>query len=89
MVQRLFIQLPSEYAEQVPEYSEYFNKPQLLAKSIYGTKIASLVWFQDFSKWLENNEKIQFIRSEIDPCLFIHRNKDEYLFLIIGKYSLI
>ena len=83
MTQRLFIHLPSEYAEQVPEYAEYFKKPQLLSKSIYGTKIASLAWFQDFSTWLENNKKMQFIRSEIDPCLFIHRNKNEYLFLII------
>ena len=83
MVQRLFIQLLTEYAEQEPEYSEFFNKPQLLSKLIYRTKIASLVWFQDFSNWLESNDKMKFIRSKIDPCLFIHCNKDEYLFLII------
>ena len=85
MKSRLFIQLPKEYAQFVPEYAELFNQPQLIHKSLYGTNIAAKVWNEDLTDWLRNNKSISFNQSEIDPSLFIHRNEEngDYLFLII------
>ena len=41
---RLWIQLPKEYAKYLPELAHYFNKPQLLNKTIYGLIFASKYW---------------------------------------------
>ena len=83
MKKRLFIQLPKEYAEIVPEFKEYFESPQLLEKSIYGTDIAAKTWNEDLTNWLTTNKTIKFVQSEVDPSLFIHRNGDDYLYLIV------
>ena len=83
MKKRLFIQLPREYADVVPEYASYFESPQLILKSIYGTDFAAKVWNQDLTEWLTTNEEIKFVQSEIDPSLFIHRSGNQFLFLII------
>ena len=84
MRRRLFIQLPSEYASEVPEYAEYFLNPQLLSKAIYGNIFSGNVWFTDLSEWLKTNESIKFTQSEVDPCLFIYRDQsDNILYLII------
>ena len=83
MKRRLFIQLPKEYAEIVPEFKEYFESPQLLDKSIYGTDIAAKTWNDDLTNWLTTNKDIQFLQSEVDPSLFIHRNGNEYIYLIV------
>ena len=84
MRRRLFIQLPSEYASEVPEYAEYFLHPQLLSKAIYGNIFSGNVWFTDLSEWLKTNMFIKFTQSEVDPCLFIYRDQnDNILYLII------
>ena len=85
MTKRLFIQLPKELKELVPEYSEYFEEPQLIQKSLYGTDIAAKAWNTDLTDWLTKNEKLKFCQSEVDPSLFIFRNEEKasYLFLII------
>lgn len=85
MKDRLFIQLPKEYARFVPEYAELFEKPQLIQKSLYGTDVAAKVWNSDLTDWLTTNDKIPFAQSEVDPSLFIHRNEKsgDYLYLII------
>ena len=83
MKKRLFIQLPKEYAEIVPEFKEYFESPQLLDKSIYGTDIAAKTWNEDLSNQLTTNKTIKFVQSEVDPSLFIHRNGDDFLYLIV------
>jgi len=77
MWQRLFIQLPKD--------AEYFEEPQLIQKSLYGTDIAAKSWNTDLTDWLIKNEQIKFSQSEVDSSLFIYRNeeKSEYLFLII------
>ena len=87
MKYKLFLQLPKEFAEYVPEYKEYFERPILLAKSIYGTTIAAKFFNDDLATWLTTNTDMKFYRSEVDPCLFIHRsmegNKTVALFLIV------
>ena len=83
MQKRLFIQLPTEYAELVPEYADYFSRPQLIRKSIYGTLVAAKIWNHDLTQWLLHNDIIPFHQSDIDPSLFIHRRGSRYLFMII------
>ena len=84
MKKRLFIQLPQEYAELVPEYAEYFNEPQLIQKSIYGTDFAAKVWNTDLTEWLTTNKTMKFIQSIVDQSLFVYRdNEGNYLFLIV------
>ena len=80
---RLFLQLPKEYAELVPEYAEYFQKPMLLNKSLYGTTVAAKVWNEDLTNWLTTNKDITFIQSQVDPSLFIHRNGSDFIYLIV------
>ena len=81
--ERLFLQLPQEYAYLLPEYKEYFETPQLLVRSIYGLNVAAKVWNQDLTEWLTSNTVIPFKQSEVDASLFIHRNGNEFIFLII------
>ena len=65
------------------EYREYCQCPQLLAKSIYGLNIAAKAWNEDLTEWLVSNKKIPFIASVVDVSLFVHRKKEEFIFLII------
>jgi hypothetical protein len=85
MKRRLFLQLPKEYINDLPEeHKEYFAKPQLMNKSIYGTDFAHKVFADDLQEWLVSNEEMPFVISEVDPSLYIHRNevKEEFLFLV-------
>ena len=74
MKKRLFIQLPKEYAELLPEYAAYFEQPIMIVKSLYGTNFAAKVWNEDLTEWLRTNESMPFVQSKIDASLFIHRN---------------
>ena len=80
---RIFLQLPKEYAYLLPEYKHYFDKPQLLERSIYGLTVAAKVWNEDLTEWLLTNTLIPFKQSEIDSSLFVHRNGEEFIYLII------
>ena len=76
MKDRLFIQLPQELRELVPEYAEYFDQPQLLQKSLYGTDIAAKAWNTDLTDWLTPNENMSFNQSNVNPSLYLYRNKE-------------
>ena len=82
MQKRLFLRLPKEYVAHFPQYQEYFEEPILLAKSIYGTDFAHKVFSDDLTEWLLDNEEMEFLASELDSSLFIHRSGDEFVFLI-------
>ena len=86
MQTRLFITLPPEYANIVPEYAEYFNVPLLLQKSIYGLDVAHKVFADDLHEWLETNTEMPFIHSEVDPSLYIYRGSDVNTFLYLICY---
>jgi hypothetical protein len=80
---RMFIQLPKEYAEILPEYAECFNKPQLIVKSIYGTDVGAKVLNNHLIDWLTINEHIKFFQSKNNSSLFVlYRDGEEYCFLI-------
>ena len=54
MRHRMFIQLPREYKKYFPEWSEYFDEPVMLIKSMYGTTIAARTsWSDDLLDWLD------------------------------------
>jgi hypothetical protein len=82
MQKQLFLGLPKEYVAHFPQYQEYFEEPILLAKSIYGTDFAHKVFSDDLTEWLLDNEEMEFLASELDSSLFIHRSGDEFVFLI-------
>jgi hypothetical protein len=74
MKQRLFLQLPCEYIEDLPEeYKEYFMNPQLMVKSIYSTDFVHKVFTDNLQEWLIMNEEIPFITSKVDPSVYIYR----------------
>ena len=60
MQSRLFLQLPKEYSEVIPEYEEYFKEPKLIKKSIYGTDFAAKLWNHDLTIWLTTNKEANF-----------------------------
>ena len=80
---RLFLQLPKEYAFLLPEYAKYFDGPRLLKKSLYGMDLAAKVWNQDLTEWLLNNKEVKFHQSQVDPSLYVHRNGEEYIYMVI------
>ncbi len=51
-----------------------------LRKSLYGLKQAPRVWHMEFSKWMIG---YGFLRSEAEPCLFIHREQRLLLILYV------
>ena len=75
--------MPKKYAELVPEYAEYFQKPMPLNKSLYGTTVAAKVWNKDLTNWLTTNKDIPFIQSQVDPSLFIYRIGSDFIYLIV------
>ena len=83
MKSRLFLQLPKEYAFLLPEHSQYFNGPRLLKKSLYGTDVAAKVWNADLTEWLTNNDIVPFHQSQVDPSLFIHRDGEKYIYMVV------
>ena len=83
MTKRLFLQLSKEYVKHFPQYQEYFEDPILLYKSIYGTDFAHKVFSDDLTQWHLENKEMPFHNSEVDPSLYIHRDGDNILFLII------
>ena len=79
---RLWIQLPPEYAYFFPELSKYFERPQLLHKTIYGLIYASKYWNEDLTEFLKND--LGFEASLYDPSLLIKRYENgDFIKLII------
>ena len=79
---RFWIQLPKEYAKYLPELAHYFDKPQLLNKTIYGMIYASKYWNHDLTTYLVTD--LGFSQSVYDSSLFVKRyGETDYLKLII------
>jgi len=88
MRERLFLQLPKEWKEFVPEeYKWCFEHPQLLDKSIYGLRVSAMNFAFDVCEWLVSEKKytpdgMVFKQSQIDPSLYIYRNGDKFIKLV-------
>jgi hypothetical protein len=62
---RKFTKLPSEWKELFPEMSEWFGKPLLLEKSLYGDTVANLAWDETQNEFLTSPEMgLQRLDSE-------------------------
>ena len=80
--QRLFVTLPAEFESYFPEFKDYFGKPQLLDKAMYGTSIASKCWNEDLTEYF--TKSAGFSQSSVDSSLFIKRLPDgKYIELIL------
>jgi hypothetical protein len=55
-----------------------------LKKAMYGNIDAPLCWMRTFSKYLI--ETVGLMQSKVDPCVFIKRDKDEKLVLLLAIY---
>jgi hypothetical protein len=67
--EEIYLKIPSGYKEN---FGNAKNKCLLLRKSLYGLVQASRQWWKFFIKTLR---AINFKKSEIDPCLLIHKDK--------------
>lgn len=62
-----------------------------LRKSLYGLKQAPANWYETLTSWFE---EINYMQSTSDPCLFIHRDKDSFIFfhvddlIVVGKVDI-
>ncbi len=56
----------------------------LLNKAMYGNIDAPLCWMKTFSKYL--TEVMNFIQSKADPCVFIKRDENGKLLIILAVY---
>lgn len=79
---RFFVLLPAEYASEFPEYNEYFGKPLLLDKGIYGMLLRGKYWVQEFSDFLTCKQN-GFSKSKADPSLFIKHYSDGTFIMLI------
>ena len=63
--------------------SNFVSPERQISPYGYGTDVAAKVWNLDLTTWLTSNEDIIFVQSKVDPSLFVHRNGEDFIFLII------
>jgi hypothetical protein len=68
----VFISLDKSYAEYFPQYKQYFGRPLLLKKGIYGLTINGKLWSIEFTQWLVSQD---FKQYEADPSFFVYHDK--------------
>ncbi|POW01580.1 hypothetical protein PSTT_12373 [Puccinia striiformis] len=73
----LFAPLDEELYIRTPEGSKRTAPFLRLKKSLYGLKQAPANWYKTLTSWFI---EINFHQSAADPCLFIHNNKDSFIF---------
>ncbi|PLW56691.1 hypothetical protein PCANC_05107 [Puccinia coronata f. sp. avenae] len=84
----LFGPLEEEIYIKMPEGSSKTASYLRLVKSLYGLKQAPKNWYQTLTTWFQ---EIDYAPSVSDACLFIHRNKELFIFfhvddlIVVGK----
>ena len=84
----LFAPLEEEIYIKTPKGSSRTAPYLRLVKSLYGLKQAPKNWYQTLTTWFQ---EIDYAPSVLDACLFIHRNKDSFIFfhvddlIVVGK----
>ena len=76
---RLFIQFPSIFMDLFPNHREYFTKPLLLKRDLYGTSHLGKFWDNDLKEWMH---QYGFVTCLSDQSLNILRRKMEWLYVI-------
>ena len=75
-----YVILPPEWAELIPEDIEWFGRPLLLVKALYGDVTANKCWDDELSNWLTNGHGFRRCLSE--PSIFIKKENGHELVLI-------
>jgi len=84
----LFAPLEEEIYIKTPEGSKRTAPFLKLVKSLYGLRQAPKNWYETLTSWFE---EINYVPSVSDACLFIHRDKDSFIFfhvddmIVIGR----
>lgn len=55
-------------------------------KSLYGLKQAPANWFETLTNWFTS---IYLIQSTADPCLYLHKNKNSFIFFHVDDLAVI
>ena len=74
------------YMKQPEGYEQGQNLVCRLNKSIYGLKQSAYLWNATLIKFMETQNLLQ---SKIDPCVFVRKNKQETLYVLIWVDDLI
>ncbi|MGH7954813.1 MAG: reverse transcriptase domain-containing protein [Gloeomargaritales cyanobacterium] len=76
---RVFVRLPDCLSAHFPGYQEYFNRPLLLKRGLYGLTLAGKFWDDDMREWLS---EYGFLASSADPSILIKRTKNGWIKLM-------
>ena len=50
---RVFVKLPSEYKFLLPDYEEYFDRPLMLKRGIYGMTHSGKFFYYDLRQFMD------------------------------------
>jgi hypothetical protein len=84
----LFASLDEEIYIKTPEGSNRTSPYLKLVKSLYGLKQAPKNWYKTLTSWFQ---EIDYYPSVLDTCLFIHKDKDSFIFfhvddlIVVGR----
>ncbi|KNZ47082.1 hypothetical protein VP01_66g14 [Puccinia sorghi] len=73
----LYAPLKEELYIKTPEGSSRKAPFLRLKKSLYGLKQAPANWYETLTSWFE---EINYRQSTSDPCLYIHQDKNSFIF---------
>lgn len=68
------------FINQPKGYETGDNKVCKLHKALYGLRESPRVWYECFNKFIE---KLNFVRSNYDYCLYIHKGSKDPMYILI------
>ena len=77
---RMFVILDKEFSHFCPKLSQHFGRPLRLNKCLYGADFSGKSWYDTLDSFLTN--KLSFLRSRVDGCLYIYRKGNDWIKLI-------
>ena len=76
----MFLILDKEFSHFCPKLSQHFGRPLRLNKCLYGADFSGKSWYDTLDSFLIN--KLSFLRSRVDGCLYIYRKDNDWIKLI-------
>ena len=71
---RVFVNPDRRYRECFPEYSNYFGRPLILKKSMYGMNNSGRIFYGDITNWLIEQEG--FKKSQCQMSIYYNYETD-------------
>ena len=78
---RKFTKLPAEWKEIFPDFAEWFGKPLLLKKSLYGDTVANLAWDETQNEYLTSAE-MGLRRLDSEGSIYIKKDGEDTLIVL-------